>query len=228
MRALVFASVVLAASPLAAEDDFDQRVIEAILNNPEVVLLAIQRLEAERELAATEVEKRQIAEVAEQLFGDDPEIRLVEFFDYRCGYCAQSASQMQTLPHEMTDSVRLIEFPILGEASNDIAKVSIAVRNVAGEEAYLRFHYAVFDAAGRVGDTASAVRLAASLGYNAEAIAVEAQSNDVAAEILRNQRLAATLGIRGTPTFVGRDQIYDGMLNPEELVEILDTEKDES
>ena len=228
MRALVFASVLLAASPLAAEDDFDQRVIEAILNNPEVVLLAIQRLEAERELAATEVERRQIAEVADQLFADDPEIRLVEFFDYRCGYCAQSASHMQTLPHELTKGVRLIEFPILGQESNDIAKVSIAVRNVEGETAYHRFHYAVFDAAGRVGDTASAIRRAESLGYDAGAITLEAQSNDVAAEILRNQRLAATLGIRGTPTFVGRDQIYDGLLNPEELVEILDTEKDES
>lgn len=228
MRALVFASVMLAGSQLAAEGDFDQRVIEAILNNPEVVLLAIQRLEAERELAATAIQRGQIAEVADQLFGDDPEIRLVEFFDYRCGYCAQSATHMQTLPHEMTKGVRWIEFPILGTPSTELAQVSIAVRNVEGDTAYERFHYAVFDAAGRVADTASALRLVAELGFDAEAISIEAQSPDVAAEILGNQRLASTLGITGTPTFVGREKIYGGVLNPEELVEILQIKEDKS
>ncbi len=228
MRAYVLAVSLLAASPLMAQDDFDQRVMEAILNNPEVVLLAIQKLEEERERAETAVERQKIDELTRELFGDNPQIRLVEFFDYRCGFCAQSAAHMQTLPHGMTRGVRLIEFPILGEQSNELAKVSIAVRNVEGRDAYERFHYAVFDAAGRVSGTASALRLVEDLGFDVHAISVEAQSNDVAAEILRNQRLASTLGIRGTPTFVGRDQIYDGLLNPEELVEILEIEKDES
>ncbi len=225
MRGFIFAVLMLSGSRLASQEDFDQRVMEAILNNPEVVLLAIQKLEMERERAETEVEKEQIDQVRNELFGDNPEIRLVEFFDYRCGYCAQSASHMQTLPHDMTKGVRLVEFPILGQKSNDIAKVSIAVRYVEGDAAYRRFHYAVFDAAGRVDDTETALSLVESLGLDAEAIRVVAQSNHVAAEILRNQRLASTLGIRGTPTFVGREQIYDGLLNPEELEEILNTER---
>lgn len=83
----------------------------------------------------------------------------------------------------------------------------------------------MFDAAGRVDGTESALRLVESLGLDAEAIANEAKSNEVAAQILHNQRLVSTLGIRGTPTFVGRDQIHDGLLNPEELVEILNTEE---
>ncbi|WP_299752384.1 DsbA family protein [uncultured Tateyamaria sp.] len=228
LRYSVFAAALLGGSPLAAQEDFDQRVMEAILNNPEVVLLAIQKLETERERAEAEVEREQIDQVRNELFEDNPDIRLVEFFDYRCGYCAQSASHMQTLPHDMTKGVRLIEFPILGQESNEIAKVSIAVRNVEGDVAYQRFHYAVFDAAGRVGDAASALRLVENLGLDADAVATESQSNNVAAEILRNQRLASTLGIRGTPTFVGRDQIYDGLLNPEELFEILNTEEDDS
>lgn len=228
MRHLVLLVAMLAGLPLAAQEDFDQRVMEAILNNPEVVLLAIQKLEAERERAEAAFQTEQIDQVREDLFGDDPDILLVEFFDYRCGYCAQSASHMQTLPHHLTERVRLIEFPILGQESNDIAKVSIAVRNVEGDAAYQRFHYAVFDAAGRIDGTESALRLVEDLGLDAEAVADEAQSSEVAAQILHNQRLASTLGIRGTPTFVGRDQIYDGLLNPEELVEILDTEKDEA
>lgn len=225
MRHFVFVAAMLSGSPLTAQEDFDQRVMETILNNPEIVLLAIQKLEAERERAKAEVEKEQIDQVRKELFGDNPEIQLVEFFDYRCGYCAQSASHMQALHHELAKRVRLIEFPILGQKSNDIAKVSIAVRYVEGDAAYRRFHYAVFDAAGRVDDTETALRLVESLGLDAEAIRVVAQSNHVAAEILRNQRLASTLGIRGTPTFVGHDQIYDGLLNPEELVEILNTER---
>ncbi|MBF9052426.1 hypothetical protein GTA62_20765 [Roseobacter sp. HKCCD9010] len=51
MRHLILLVAMLAGLPLAAQEDFDQRVMEAILNNPEVVLLAIQKLEVERERA---------------------------------------------------------------------------------------------------------------------------------------------------------------------------------
>lgn len=227
MRAIVL-SAVLIAGPAIAESTFEDQVLEAILNNPEVVLLAIQKLEEERAQAEALVEGEKVQALSESLFGTDENIQLVEFFDYRCGYCAQSVNTMLTLPHEMTTRVRYIEFPILGEASTQIAKVSLAVRNVEGEEAYKSFHFAVFEAAGRVSDTESAVQLAGSMGLDMEAIRSEAAGNDVAAEILRNKRLAGELGIRGTPTFVGRDQIYDGLLNPEELVEILGQQEDDS
>ena len=80
MRAYVLAVSLLAGSPLMAQDDFDQRVMEAILNNPEVVLLAIQKLEEERERAETAVERQKIYELTQELFGNDPQIQLVEFF----------------------------------------------------------------------------------------------------------------------------------------------------
>jgi protein-disulfide isomerase len=220
MKAIVLTAV-LTAGPVVAESTFEDQVLQAILDNPEVVLLAIQKLEEERTEAEALVEGQKVQALSESLFGTDENIQLVEFFDYRCGYCAQSANTMLALPHQMTTRVRLIEFPILGEASTQIAKVSLAVRNIEGEEAYKAFHFAVFEAAGRVGDTNSAVQLAGTMGLDMEAIQVEAESNDVAAELLRNQRLARELGIRGTPTFVGRDKIYDGLLNPDELVEIL-------
>ena len=220
----IFAAICV-ATLLNAEEGFDQKVMEAILNNPEVVLLAIQKLEDERHADETVAKAALIAELEADLFQGNETIRLVEFFDYRCSYCARSAAFMATLPTGLSEGVRYIEFPILGDASTELAKLSIAVRNTLGTDAYQTFHREVFASEGRVSEKNTALRLIERLGWDVALVSTEAESEAVSTEILRNKRLASRLGINGTPTFVGRDQIYGGVLNPEELVKILAAEE---
>jgi protein-disulfide isomerase len=218
----------LLAAPATANEVFEDRVVQAILDNPEVVLLALEKLQQEDEIERQAAQQTQISEYVDQLFKDDPYVQLAEFFDYRCGYCARSAANMQMLDADKQKAINLIELPILGQASEEIAKVSLAVRNIAGEAAYHAFHFAVFEAAGRVSNTESAIRLAATLGHEADAIRVEAASNDVAAELLSNRRLAQSFGIQGTPTFVSRDQIHDSMLTPQDIENIINSSEETS
>lgn len=226
MKPLFIASLLLVASKGVADEDFDQRVMEAIMNNPEVVLMAIQKLEEERSSQEAIASAKLIDELSDQIFGADENIALVEFFDYRCSYCARSAAHMASLPPEAAARVRYVEFPILGEASTELAQLSLGVRNVAGHEAHRLFHDQVFAQGGRITAKAPALRLIAQLGFDVDAITEEAESEEVAAELLRNQRLANRLGISGTPTFIGRDRTYGGLLNPEQLVAILSPTED--
>jgi protein-disulfide isomerase len=97
-------------------------------------------MELEKKAAAAETAKHQAAvkEHAKEIFNSTRQVVLgnpkgdvtmVEFFDYNCGYCKHAMNDMLSLLK--TDSnlrVVLKEFPVLGPASVDAAKVAAADR----------------------------------------------------------------------------------------------------
>ncbi|MEL7344015.1 MAG: thioredoxin domain-containing protein, partial [Pseudomonadota bacterium] len=120
---LPLVATVAAGVAVAAEDDFDERVRAYILNNPEVIIEALERLSAREEQAAM------VANLAgfPELFSDVPTLGIgapdapllvVEFFDYNCPYCRRAKPFIEALL-EQDPNVRLVyrEWPILGEGS---------------------------------------------------------------------------------------------------------------
>ena len=53
---------------------------------------------------------------------------IIEFFDYRCGYCSKQANDFQKLLNN-TDNVKIIymEWPIFGDISDTAAKIALIV-----------------------------------------------------------------------------------------------------
>lgn len=190
-------------------ESFEDRVIDAILENPEVVLLAMEKLRHLEAAAARDAQAAQIAEKRDALF-PDPDIVLVEFFDYRCGYCGQNAEILAQMDQEDLKKVRLLELPMLGPASDEIARVALGVRNTYGEEAYRSFHFAVFNARGVV-DGNSALRLVAEIGLSRNAVESAAADAGVDQELLENRRLAESLGVSGIPAFVTDSALVEGV-----------------
>jgi protein-disulfide isomerase len=120
----------------APADDFGPRVREYLLANPEVIVEAMQALEARR-LQAEDGEARSVlAARADEVFRDpdspvggntEGDVTIVEFFDYNCPYCRQVASVMAEA--EAGDpGLRVVykEFPILGPGSVFAAKAALA------------------------------------------------------------------------------------------------------
>jgi len=118
------------------QDEFERRVRDFLLANPEVIVEAMQGLQA-RQRAAEEGEGQTIlAERGEEVFrdpaspvGGNPEgdVTLVEFFDYNCPYCRRVAPVM--LEAEAADpQLRIVykELPILGPDSEFAAKAAMA------------------------------------------------------------------------------------------------------
>ena len=55
---------------------------------------------------------------------------IVEFFDYRCGYCSKQANDLAKLL-EKKDNVKIVylEFPIFGGISETVARAALSIWN---------------------------------------------------------------------------------------------------
>ena len=203
-----------------------------LLENPQVIMEAVAVLEQRNAKAQAEDDKTRVAANAEALFeaetawvGGNPagDVTLVEFMDYRCGYCRRAAPDVNALV-EGDGNIRfiLMEFPILGEQSVLSSRFAIATRQVAGDAAYKSVHDALLAFDGDVNKTALK-RLGDALGLDTPAIMAAMDSPQVSRTIAEARELAQRLGLTGTPSFVLGDQILRGYM-PRAAMEELVTE----
>ncbi|MBB4653417.1 protein-disulfide isomerase [Aminobacter niigataensis] len=205
-----------AADNIVSNAAFDKRVREYLLANPEVIVEAVQGLEArQREAEATEAQAALSARASEVFrdpdspVGGNPQgdVTMVEFFDYNCPYCRQVAPVMREA--ESGDrQLRIVykEFPILGPGSVFAAKAALAAHR---QGRYTAFHIALMQAKGKVGE-ATVLQAAADVGLDVDRLRRDMGDPKVQAAIDRNVALAQSLRINGTPGFVIGDQVLRG------------------
>ena len=136
---------------------------------------------------------------------------IIEFFDYRCGYCSKQANDFQKLLNN-TDNVKIIymEWPIFGDISDTAAKIALIVW-----QRHPNLYFEVHNQFMRLGPKmkkVSIVDILNEVDLNGEEIfheAVSQKSNDI---IEANMKLAKSLGLRGTPASIVNDSIYPGYL----------------
>lgn len=205
----------------AERQGFRAEVRAYLLENPEVIMEAVAVLEQRQAAAQAEGDADLIAANADAIFDDarswtggNPEgdITLVEFMDYRCGYCRRAAPEVTELV-EGDRMIRFIvkEFPILGDQSVLSSRFAIATLQLAGADSYKAAHDALL-AFGGEADAAALRRLGESLGLDTEAIMARMDSAEVAQVIADNHQLAQKLGISGTPSFVLENRMLRGYL----------------
>jgi protein-disulfide isomerase len=192
-----------------------------LLDNPEVIMEAVAVLEQREAAGQAAADIELVRANAEALFnapadwsGGNPQgdITLVEFMDYRCGYCRRAAPEVDALIS--TDgNIRLVlkEFPILGEESVAASRFAIATKQVAGDAAYKSVHDALMSYSGAMNE-AGFTRLAEALGLDAGPILAEMDSDAVTGVIAANHALAQRLRINGTPAFVMDERMLRGFL----------------
>ena len=236
-------AALLLALPAAAMDlksltDEERALFRAevrayLMENPQVIMDAVERLRAQEAEAQAQADLDLVAANAEALFNDgyswvggnpDGDITLVEFLDYRCGYCKRAHNEVAQLL-ETDGNIRLIvkEFPILGEQSVLASRFAVATKQIAGGESYKALHDALMEFNGDVSLTALR-RLASTFGLDADAIEAHMDSDDVTREIAETRALAQRLQITGTPTFVLEDEMLRGYL-PFDQMEIMVADK---
>lgn len=190
---------------------FREEVRAYLLENPEVIVEAMTELQvrediaaADRDLQLMEMHKDAIYHSAADWAGGNPDgdITVVEFMDYRCGYCRKAYQEVEDLVG--TDgNIRFVlkEFPILGEESLLSSQFAISVRMLYGDEAYKKAHDALIVLRGEA-SAETLGRLASDLGHDPAAVTAKMASEEVKAVIMANHELASVLEINGTPTFV--------------------------
>jgi protein-disulfide isomerase len=198
------------------QEEFDRRVRDYLINHPEVIVEAVQGLQARQQRAdLTEVQEALKAR-ADEIFRDpnspvggnvQGDVTLVEFFDYNCPYCRKMAPLL--IEAEKADpQLRIVfkEFPILGPGSEFAARATLASQRQGQYEA---FHHALMAAKEKVNDE-SVLTAAAQVGLDVERLKADMQDPSIQMAIDRNMALAAALRINGTPGFIVGDQILRG------------------
>ena len=232
MKSTLFYAVIafgLAAATVQADeltrDDIKALALEAIRENPEIIMEAVRALEA-REVAAQTAQVKETLQQERSILENDPnapvlgnpdgDVTIVEFFDYNCPYCRQAKPEVQALLAADPD-VRLVyrEWPILGEGSVFAARAALAAR---AQGKYEEFHWAMMEMKGRA-EEASVLRIAEDVGLDIEALRADMGTPEVNDHIALSMRLTQALGFNGTPSFVIGDSLLPGFVKADVLAE---------
>ncbi len=226
LAALATAPAAVSAQELS-EDRVRELVLQTIRENPEIVLEAVaileQRQAREQARAQSDVlsSQRQILERdpnAPVLANIEGDVTVVEFFDYNCPYCKRVAPEVAALV-EADPNVRLVyrEWPILGEGSVYAARAALAARK---QGKYEEFHEAMMGLRGRA-DESSVRSVADRIGLDFDQLLVDMEAPEVQEHIDTSMRLAASLGMNGTPSFVIGDEIAPGFIDFGQLSDLV-------
>jgi protein-disulfide isomerase len=139
------------------------------------------------------------------------QVTFVEFFDYNCGFCKRAMDDMFTLMKDDPKlKVVLKEFPVLGPGSVEAAQVAVALRmqDKAGKK-YVDFHQKLLGGRGEA-NKERALAVAKDVGADMDRLNKDMQSAEVKATLEENFKLAETLGLNGTPSYVIGDNVIVG------------------
>lgn len=224
--ALAFAAVAVSLLPACAQPgsdadraDIEKIVREYILENPEIIEEALIALHEKEKAAQAELVRSAIAANKDALYahaGDysigpaDAAVTVVEFFDYRCGYCKRSVDWVQKLPAKYDGEVRVVfkELPIFGGISETASLAALA----AGKQGkYWEFHSALMKIKNNDDLTDAKIdELAAATGLNATKLRADMKSQAVQKQLADMKSLGAALSVTGTPAFFIGDQHIEG------------------
>jgi protein-disulfide isomerase len=205
----------------------DAAIERYIRSHPEVIEQSLQTLEAKREAEQRERQKVAIKTKQNELLHDPAspvsgnpkgEITLVEFYDYRCGFCKRAASAVTEL-QKVDPRVRVVykDFPILGEPSELAAKAALASQAQGKHKA---FHEALLASDGDMTKN-KILKIATAIGLNPKRLEADMTNPKWQAVIVKNRALAQELGIAGTPGFIVGNELVPGALDLNGLRELI-------
>ena len=206
-----------------------------LLENPEIIMEAVEVLRKKEQQAAIQSDfelvkknKKAIFEDGFSFIGGNPngDITLVEFVDYRCGYCKKAHNEVEKLINA-DRNIRFVikEFPILGDDSLVLSKFALAVKIVHGDEMYKLVHDILIKMKSPPSEKAFN-QIMNNLNLDADRVESKMESNEVNGMIAYTRTLAERLKISGTPTFVMNDELIRGYVPFDALINIVDNKRD--
>ncbi len=194
-------------------------VREYILANPEIIEEALVALTEKERLAQASATQAAISDSKDALYNDsadyfvgpeDAAVTVVEFFDYRCGYCKRSAEWTASLPEQYDGQVRVVfkEYPIFGDISETAALAALA----SGRQGkYIDMHLALMALKSNDELTEQKIdELALQLGIDVQRMRADMKSDAVTGQLADMQALGRTLNVGGTPGYFVGDQAIEG------------------
>ncbi len=212
------AVALITLAPACAQGDVDtadkaaieEIVHDYIIEHPEVIEEALVRLSQQADARDAAAKRKAITDNMDAIYSSDsdfsigPEdapVTLVEFFDYRCGYCKRSLDYTLGLPEQYDGQVRVVfkEFPILSAESE---KASLAALAAGQQGKYAEMHRELMSMDNSTGfDPEDIDDAAKRAGVDIEKMRADMQSVRLQKVVADNKSLARKIGVDGTPAF---------------------------
>ncbi len=201
-----------------------------LLEHPELLVEVMQKLEARQKAEEEASMAGKIQANRDALFASSDDFianpmgkfPMVEFFDYQCGYCKRFLPTTTKLL-KADRSVRFVfkELPILGEVSVIASKAALAAK-MQGK--YRVFHDSLMGLRRRLSE-ATIYQTAKDVGLDVARLKRDMANPKIARIIMANRELAATMGIRGTPSLIVGEQLVPGAIDYAQLTALIEQMK---
>lgn len=210
-------------------EQVEEIVRDYLMREPEIIYQALEELQRRQAAEQAEQQKQMLSSRQDDLLNDpatpvagnpDGDVTLVEFFDYRCGFCRRVLPTMQALMDE-DDNLRVVfkELPVLGADSVRASRAALASHQ-QDEALYLDFHLALMEADDLTMEGIKS--LAADVGLDPDLLEQDMDSDAVSQAIEANYDLASSLGIEGTPAFVVGENLVPGAVDKARLAALIE------
>jgi len=201
------------------------RLVRAyILENPEIIVEAVEILQQRERQAASAQRDSALAQYRDALENDenspimgnpDGDVTVVEFFDYNCGYCKRMTPELVKLL-ENDKNLRYVakEWPIFGEGSEFAARAALAADK---QGRYQDMHVALMSYRGQVTEEA-VMKVAEEEGLDLARLREDMESPEITLQLELTDKLARAIGVQGTPAFIVGETFLPGAVPAVQLV----------
>ncbi len=212
---------------------FEEKVLQIIKNNPEVLIESIQVYQQEQKVKKEQERQAFLQELktnSTQIIGDSPtkgaknaQIILAEFSDFQCPFCAKATETIDAFMSKHGNEVQLVykHFPLVSIHDQAIPAAESAWAAYQ-QGKFWEYHDGLFRGQNKLGDEFY-LELAKSLNLNLEKF--KSDRNKASQEIIKDIEIANKLGIKGTPYFIMNGEMFFGSLKLEDFEKILEKVK---
>ncbi|TNE62030.1 MAG: DsbA family protein [Alphaproteobacteria bacterium] len=230
LAASLLATPAVSAQQAGAVDPAERAKIEAVIQdylmeNPEIIMLAVRELQRRQTVAQMKptidlyrdyLENEKDAPVLGNPNGD---VTIVEFFDYRCGFCRRHYPAVMKLVQE-DGNIRLVprQFPILDQPGATPLSMMAARAALAAQRQgkFAQFHKAVMTSSGQITED-GLYTIAASVGLDVARLKTDMNDKLIDKKIQNELAIGKDIGFEGTPGYIIGDDVVLGAEGYERL-----------
>lgn len=214
--------------PPQNKEAFERAVRQYLLDNPKIVIDAIEAYQAQQERDQLEAAEKAIKDRANALYNDKAspvsgnpagDVTIVEFLDYNCGFCKSVQSAVDSVL-KSDGKIRLVnkELPVVGGESSVLA--ARATLAAARQGKYDALHDRLMQAKTRI-DLATIEREAAAAGIDIPRLKRDMDDPAIKQQIEDNLELSRAVGVTGTPAFIIGGKLVPGAVSEATLKKLV-------
>lgn len=206
--------------------EFEEKVKAVIAQNPELILEAVMNFQEREASVEREKAEQSIKDVYKKIIADKDlthigkgKVKVVEFYDYGCGYCKSMASIKKEYSKNGVEFI-LIEHPVLGEGSSYLARAAIAMQILAPKK-FHKIHFTILEDKGS-GPKMLVKKLLDKYEIDPEKFKETMRSEKVKSKLKKMQRYAKEAGIYAAPAYIINGKLYMGAFPEPKFREIIE------